>query len=253
MVPQESQRETGSSGYGQMNTTHWSLVLAAGQRKSPASETALSTLCEIYWYPLYAFVRRQGFDSQEAEDLTQAFFAKLLEKNYVGNADQQRGRFRSFLLTALKHFILNERDRVKAKKRGGGSHTISLDFPTAETRYQAEPVDTMTPGRLYERRWALTLLDTVLDNLREEYAHAGHSDLFDALKDHLTREKGATPYREVADRVGLTEGAVKVAIHRLRRRYRQLLASEVAQTLADQADVEDELQQLFTALSSEKR
>jgi RNA polymerase sigma factor (sigma-70 family) len=251
MSPLKDQREATSSERHFLNTTHWSIVIAAGQSQSPQSDSALATLCETYWYPLYAFVRRQGFNAEKAEDLTQDFFAKLLEKNYVGDADQQRGRFRSFLLTALKHFLSNERDRVRAKKRGGGRVAISLDFPIAEDRYQCEPSDPMTPGRLYERRWALTLLERVLNLLRDEYSLAGNLALFDALKGHLTREKGSIPYREVAEILGLSEGAVKVAVHRLRRRYRDLLESEIAHTVSDTADVEDEMRQLFTALSSE--
>lgn len=246
-----SPQEKDASGPDRLHTTHWSVVIAAGRGPSAKSDTALATLCETYWYPLYAFVRRQGFNSEEAQDLTQGFFAKLLEKNYVADADQQRGRFRSFLLTALKHFLSNERDRVRAKKRGGGRLSISLDFPTGEKQYQCEPADTMTPSRLYERRWALTLLERVLNVLREEYSLAGNLALFDALKEHLTREKGSTPYREVSARLGMSEGSVKVAVHRLRRRYRQLLENEIAHTVSDTADVENELQQLFTALSSE--
>jgi RNA polymerase sigma-70 factor (ECF subfamily) len=232
-------------------TTHWSLVIAAGRREAPESAEALVTLCKAYWYPLYAFVRRQGYRAEDAQDLTQAFFAKLLEKNYVGDADRQRGKFRSFLLASLKHFLANERDHARARKRGGGRPVISLDFESAEDRYRHEPADTMTAERLFAKRWALTLLDQVLSRLQDEYVGAGNLALFERLKEFLTREKGATPYREVAEQAGMTEGAVKVAVHRLRKRYRQVLEDEIAQTVAHADDVEDELRQLFAALSSD--
>jgi RNA polymerase sigma-70 factor (ECF subfamily) len=234
-------------------TTQWSLVMAAGQRESPESAAALVTLCTTYWYPLYAFVRRQGYRPEDAQDLTQAFFAKLLEKNYVGDADRQRGKFRSFLLASLKHFLANERDHARARKRGGGQPVISLDFASAESRYRCEPADTMTPERLFERRWALTLLDRVLRRLQDEYAAADKLPVFERLKEFLAVQKGTTPYREVAQRAAMTEGAVKVAVHRLRKRYRELLEDEIAHTVSCADDVEDELRQLFTSLSSEKR
>lgn len=252
MPRQKHEPDSIAADANRLKTTHWSVVIAAGRGPSPDSDRALATLCETYWYPLYAFVRRQGFDSEEAKDLTQSFFAKLLEKNYVGDADQQRGRFRSFLLTSLKHFLSNERDRANAKKRGGGRPTISLDFPQAEVRYRREPIEPKTPSMLFERRWAITLLDRVLQQLRDEYTLAGNGTLFEALKEHLTREKGSTPYREVAGSLGLSEGAVKVAVHRMRRRYRELLECEIAHTVSGSDDVEDEIRQLFTALSSEK-
>ncbi|MBC8874982.1 MAG: sigma-70 family RNA polymerase sigma factor, partial [Planctomycetes bacterium] len=168
--PEHEHRETTPQEVDRFVTTHWSLVIAAGQRESPESAAALVTLCTTYWYPLYAFVRRQGYRTEDAQDLTQAFFAKLLEKNYISEADQQRGRFRSFLLASLKHFLANERDYARAQKRGGGRPVISLDFESAESRYCHEPADTMTPERLFERRWALTLLDRVLSRLYDEYA-----------------------------------------------------------------------------------
>jgi RNA polymerase sigma-70 factor (ECF subfamily) len=251
--PEHEHRETSPLEADQFVTTHWSLVMAAGQRGSPESAAALVALCSTYWYPLYAFVRRQGYRIEDAQDLTQAFFAKLLEKNYIGDADQQRGRFRSFLLTSLKHFLANERDYARAQKRGGGRPVISLDFESAESRYRHEPADMMTPERLFERRWALTLLDRALNRLQDEYAAAGNLPLFERLKEFLTAEKGATPYRAVAHQAGMTEGAVKVAVHRLRKRYRALLEDEIAQTVSRAEDVQDELHQLVTSLSSDQR
>lgn len=255
MVPRdEPESRAPAPGAGErFATTHWSLVLAAGRRASPESADALVALCRAYWYPLYAFVRRQGYRPEDAQDLTQAFFARLLEKNYLADADRQRGKFRSFLLAALKHFLANERDRARARKRGGGQTVLSLDFAVAETRYGHEPADPMTPERLFERRWALTLLDRVLGRLQDEHVAAGKGPWFERLKEFLTREPGATSYRDVAQRAGTTEGAVKVAVHRLRKRYRQLLEEEIGHTVTRPEEVEDELRQLFTALSSEPR
>jgi RNA polymerase sigma-70 factor (ECF subfamily) len=253
MLPRHEHRETTPREADRFLTTHWSLVLAAGRRESPESADALVTLCSTYWYPLYAFVRRQGYGPEDAQDLTQGFFAKLLEKNYLGDADQQRGRFRSFLLAALRHFLANERDRARARKRGGGQQLISLDFESAESRYRHEPADTMTPERLFERRWALTLLDRVLRRLQDEYAAVGKLPMFEHLKEFLTSESGTTPYRDVAQQTALTEGAVKVAVHRLRKRYRALLEEEIAHTVPRAEDVQDELRQLFASLSAGTR
>ena len=233
-------------------TTRWTQVIAAGQRESPQSDQALASLCGTYWYPLYAFVRRQGYGPEEAQDLTQEFFAQLLEKNYLGDADQGRGKFRSFLLTSLKHFLSNQRDRARAKKRGGGRAMLSLDFQSAERQYRQEPAHMATPERLFERRWALTLLDRVLTRLEEEYNASGNAAVFHHLKESLIREKGATPYRQVAEEFEMTEGAVKVAVHRLRKRYRRLLEHEISQTVSTAAELEDEMQQLFTAVRAEK-
>ncbi len=235
----------GRSGF---ETTQWSIVLAAGRDATGPARDALATLCDRYWYPVYAYVRRRGHDADEAEDLTQSFFATLLEKRYVGAADPARGRFRSFLLTAVTHFLSNERDRATAAKRGGGRAIVSLDAETAEGRYRMEPSHDATPERLFERRWALTLLDRTLGALRAEQERAGHAERFDRLKGFLTGEGGDGGYGVAAADLGLSEGAVKVAIHRLRKRYRELLRAEIAQTLEDTAAVEDELRALFAAL-----
>jgi RNA polymerase sigma factor (sigma-70 family) len=239
---------SGIGGGDRFVTTHWSLVVAAGRGETAPSRDALAALCRAYWYPLYAFIRRRGFGPADAQDLTQEFFARLLEKNYVQAADRERGRFRSFLLAAVKHFLANERDRANARKRGGGQPLLSLDLDGAESRYCLEPADAATPERLFERRWAVTLLDRVLERLREEYAAKGQAAVFEQLKPFLAREKGAAPYRELAERAGLTEGSIKTAVHRLRRRYRSLLEDEIAQTVCAQGDVANEVRELFAAL-----
>jgi RNA polymerase sigma-70 factor (ECF subfamily) len=195
-------------------TTHWSMVLAAGRGDAPDSREALATLCQTYWYPLYAFVRRQGYHAEDARDLTQEFFATLLEKDFLRVADSQRGRFRSFLLTACKHFLSKERDRANTQKRGGGHAPLPLDFHAGESRYHREPGHTVTPETIYERRWALTLLDRVLNALRDEFVQSGKQALFDRLKEFLTSAKDAGTYRQAGDELGMTEGAVKVAVQR---------------------------------------
>ncbi|HUT35820.1 MAG TPA: sigma-70 family RNA polymerase sigma factor [Planctomycetota bacterium] len=231
-------------------TTHWSLVLAAAQQDSPASREALATLCEAYWYPLYAYARRRGRSADDAQDLTQSFFAALLEKHFLATADRERGRFRSFLLTAFQRFLSKEHDRAMAQKRGGLRRTLSLDAESGERRYLLEPSHDWTPERVYERRWALTLLERVMARLRQHYADAAKPQLFDGLKVFLAGEGGAPAHRDVAAELGMSEGAVKVAVHRLRRRYRELLRAEVAQTIADPSDVDDELGVLLAALGS---
>ncbi|HEY1377696.1 MAG TPA: sigma-70 family RNA polymerase sigma factor [Gemmataceae bacterium] len=225
-------------------TTRWSLVAAA---KDPAARQALADLCGLYWYPVYAFVRRRGYSADDAGDLTQEFFARLIEKAGVAGADPAKGRFRSYLLGACRHFLANERDRAAAQKRGGGRPVGSLDLADAERRYAAEPADGRTPEQVFERRWALTLLDGVLAGLRAEYAAAGQDVLFDRLKSSLTGDAG--PYVELAAELGLTEGAVKVAAHRLRRRYRDRLRAAIAETVATPEDIEAEIRDLFAALS----
>ena len=232
-------------------TTHWSMVVSAGRPHSSEASRALATLCENYWFPLYAFVRRAGYCAEDAQDLTQEFFVRLLAKNYLATADRQRGRFRSFLLGAMKHFLANQQRRQAAQKRGGHLSTISLDFHFGESRYkQIEPVDNLTPERLYERRWALTLLDLVLGRLREEFRAAGKLELFDTLKQFLAGGTAKPAYLEVAKQLGMKEGAVKVAVHRLRRQYRKLLKEEIARTIVGPEALEDELGELLAALGS---
>jgi len=237
------------SAAGRFAATRWSVVLTAGQAASPQAGRALEELCRAYWYPLYAYVRRRGYDVHEAEDLTQEFFARLLAKNYLADVDRTKGKFRSFLLASLKHFLANEWDHAHAAKRGGGQPLLSLDTQTAETRYRSEPADELTPEKLLERQWALALLDQVLDRLEAEFAADGKRALFDQLKVFLTEGKGANSYAAIATRLQTTEGAVKVAAHRLRRRYRELLREEVSHTVASPTEIEEEIQNLFAAFA----
>lgn len=248
--PSPTTPATGSTGgAGVFATTHWSVVLRAGREQVPQSAQALETLCRTYWYPLYAYVRRTGKKPQDAEDLTQAFFARFLEKQWIAEANAQRGRFRSFLLASFKHFLANEWDKENAQKRGGRVSVFSLDSNAAETRFHYEPADTATPDRQFDRRWALTLLDTVLKRLQQEYAEEGKGELFERVKSTLGGDRASAPYARIARELGTSEGAVKVAVHRLRQRYRAVLRAEIAQTVATAADVEDELRHLFAALS----
>ncbi len=240
------------AGVGRFATTHWSVVLAAGRQPSPQSQAALATLCETYWYPLYAYARRRGLSAEDAEDATQGFFAALLEKHYLRSVDRERGRFRSFLLTAFTRFIAKERERALAQRRGGARKVLSLDVELAERRYALEPAEGWTPEKVYERRWALTVLETVMARLRRECSEAGKGHLFESLKSFLTGEPGAPAYRDVANKLGMTQGAIKVAVHRLRRKHRELLRWEVAQTLPDASALDDELGILLAALRGEE-
>ena len=222
-------------------------MLAAAHESRPDAQAALATLCKAYWYPLYAYVRRCGHESHDAEDLTQGFFARLLDKDYLASVDRGKGKFRSFLLASLRHFLANERDWAKARKRGGGRTVLCLDRGEAETRYRREPSHELTPERDFDRQWALALLGQVLDSLEAEHIAAGTDRLFEGLKGCLTQAEASCPYAEVACRLGMTEGAVKVAVHRLRRRYRQLLRDEIAQTVASPEEVDEEVRHLFGA------
>jgi RNA polymerase sigma factor (sigma-70 family) len=225
--------------------TRWSMVLAAGNwRAGSAAQRAMGELAQLYWFPLYAYLRRRGSTPSQAEDLVQGFFLRLLEKDVLATADRSRGRFRSFLLTALKHYLANEWDRGRAQKRGGGREVLALDAMDAEARYASEPVDEMTPERVFERRWTLAVLEQVLTRLRDDYLSRGQGDLFLALE-HLLTGGEAASYRQIADCLGMTEGAAKVAGHRLRRRYRELLREEIAQTVSDPALVDEEIRQLL--------
>jgi RNA polymerase sigma factor (sigma-70 family) len=230
----------------QFATTRWSVVLAAGGRAAPQSDAALATLCEAYWYPVYAYLRRDGRSVEDAQDLTQAFFARLLEKNWVEAATPERGRFRSFLLASVKHFVANERDRARALKRGGALPALPLE--TGEFRYRHEPQDNTTPETLYHREWAQTVFDRVLTRLQSELATAAKSHLFDALHPYITNDDDAGSYRDAATPLGMSEGAVRVTVHRLRRRFRDLLRAEVAESVTAEHGVEDEVQFLRTAL-----
>ena len=230
-------------------TTHWSLVLTAGRNDTVRAHDALAKLCATYWYPLYAYVRRRGRSPEDAQDLTQEFFARLLERNWLERADQEKGRFRSFLLSAMNHFLADEWDKARAQKRGGGVTPLPLQFDTAETRYTHEPADKVTPEQNFERRWALTLLDEVLRRLRAEYVEEGRAELFAALHPCLVGDRTAQPYAELAEKLGVSEGTVKAAVHRLRQRYRQVLRAEIAQTVAGPGEVDEELRHLFAILA----
>jgi RNA polymerase sigma-70 factor (ECF subfamily) len=229
-------------------TTHWSVVLAAKDKSSPESAAALEVLCRAYWFPLYAFVRRQGHSPSDAQDLTQEFFARLLAKEYLQAADREKGRFRTFLRVALRRFLANEWDRARRLKRGGGHTPLPLDTTAAEQRYQAEGDNALAPDRLYEQRWARTLLEQALARLRADYAAAGNTAEFDQLKGALTAERGGIAYRDLAAALDLTEGAARVAVHRLRKRFREEFRAAVAETVSAPEEVEGELRHLVALL-----
>jgi len=231
-------------------TTQWSLVLAAGERAAPDADEALAALCRTYWYPLFAFLRRKGYDFAEAEDLTQGFFTALLEKDFLKDVDRSRGRFRSFLLAALKHYTAKQYRAARTQKRGGGRNLFSFDSTEAETRYQQEPFHEVTPELLFDHNWARTVIEQVLQVLDGEYARNGKTALFAELKGYLDGSNQA-PYRETAERLGQTEGALKVLVHRLRQRFGDLLHKEIARTVASPEEVEDEIKSLFQALRLE--
>jgi RNA polymerase sigma factor (sigma-70 family) len=228
-------------------TTHWSMVVSAGRSHSPEASQALATLCENYWFPLYAFVRRAGYSAEDAQDLTQEFFARLLAQRFLTNVDRQKGRFRSFLLATLKHFLADQWDRDHAQKRGGRQTIISFDSLDAETRYRLEPASNLTPEKMFEKQWALSLLEQVLSRLHAEMVALGNSELFEALKDALTGVRSGT-YAALGAELGMSEGAVKVAAHRLRRRYRDLLREEIAQTVASAEEIDEEIRYLLSCL-----
>jgi RNA polymerase sigma factor (sigma-70 family) len=230
-------------------TTHWSAVLTARAGGSAAAQ-ALAELCETYWYAIYAYVRRRGHPPEDAADLTQAFFARFLEKNFLGDLTPGAGRFRSFLLVCCQHFLANEWDKAQTLKRGSGRTILSLDDDSAEHRYKFEPVDPLTPETLFERRWACTVLEKVLAGLRDEFARNDRAEVFDELKPFLSPGQGDSSYAEISRRTGLTESAVKVAVHRMRRRYGELLRAEIAKTVADGNEIEDEVRHFIAVLST---
>ena len=229
-------------------TTRWSIVLAAGHESSQHREEALAALCGAYWHPLYAFVRRQGHNATDAQDLTQAFFTQLLERNDFAGLRPERGRFRAFLLASMRHFLANEWDRSKAKKRGGDIRHFSIYFPRGENRYLAEPADTRTPENVFDREWALTLLDLVHEKVRKHYAQKGQANQFERLKDFLTGSSPTESHDRLAEDLEMTEGAVRVAVHRLRRRFAELLRLEIAETVAEEDEIDSEIRFLFTVL-----
>ncbi|MGD0259532.1 MAG: sigma-70 family RNA polymerase sigma factor [Verrucomicrobiota bacterium] len=247
-----SAKDTEVSTSAQRNwftTTHWSLVLNARDPASPLATEALEKLCRTYWYPLYVYARRQGEDEEAAKDLTQGFFARLLEKNYLAQAQRERGRFRSFLLASLKHFLADERDKIRAQKRGGGQPIISLDDTTCEDRYRLEPAEAMDAEKLFERRWALTLLEQARARVREEHIKAGKAELYDRLKPFESGDENASSYAQVAAELGLTESAVKSAVFRMRQHYRELVREEVAHTVESPAEIDEEIRHLIRVIS----
>jgi RNA polymerase sigma factor (sigma-70 family) len=231
-------------------TTHWGVVLAARDLESPQAAECLEKLCRAYWRPLYSFIRRQGYNPEHSEDLTQAFFAQLLEKNHLAHLRHQEGKFRSFLLTLLKHFLSDERDKARAQKRGGGQTPIFLDALSEEERYRVEPANESSAEDLFDKRWAQTVLDRAFQRLRDEYKEAGKEALFEGLKDLQPQSAGPSPsYAERALQLGMTESAVTSAIHRLRRRQSEIIRDEVAQTVARPEDVSDEIRYLIEIVS----
>ena len=237
-------------GSPQFPTTRWTLVVAAGDPQRKDARSALVSLCENYWYPLYAYLRRRGYAPDQAQDLTQEFFMRVLEGRYLDRADPEKGRFRSFILTSLKFFAADEKDRQRAQKRGGGA-VVSLEFSSGESgeeRYQREPGHDETPDRIFERRWALAMLERVMERLREEFVQHGSPENFERMKVFLLGQSEA-PYADLAREMTTSEGALKVAIHRLRKRYRELFRQEIADTVADAAEVESELRYLAAVLT----
>jgi RNA polymerase sigma factor (sigma-70 family) len=239
-----------NGGHRRFVTTRWSLVLAAGADISSAEAgDALARLCDTYWYPLYAFLRSRGHTAEDAQDLTQAFFARVLERQVFAHADPARGRFRSFLLSSLKNFVANERDREQAKKRGGGTAVVPLEIETAEGRFQLEPRTDETPERIFDRGWALILLDNVIRQLQAEMTRAGRGGHFGELKEFLAGEDPQASYAAAASALGMSQGAVRVAVHRLRRRFRELLRHEIAETVSSAEEIDDELRHLWSSVS----
>lgn len=232
-------------------TTRWSLVLAAGETGSDRSEGALAELCARYWHPLYAYIRRRGHGPEDARDLTQAFFAKMLEKRDLRTADPTRGRFRTFLLTAMKNFLAGEWRKAQTLKRGGAVEVLALDFESAERSYQLEPSSDLSPEAVYERRWALGLLERAMGDLQGEYERAGKSELFAALKGALGGDGEVLPYAELSRRLGRSPGALRTAASRLRSRWRRRLRELVAETVSEQSAIRDELRRLIASLDTE--
>ena len=235
-------------GSSRFPTTRWTLVIAAGDREQKEARSALVSLCETYWYPLYAYLRRRGYPPDQAQDLTQEFFIRLLEGRYLDRADPEKGRFRSFLLVSLKFFVADEEDRLRARKRGGGM-LVPMELWSGEERYHREPAHGETPERIFERRWALSMLDRVMEKLRKESILHGRTEHFERLKVFLLGQSDA-PYAALARDTNTSEGALKVAIHRLRKRYRELFRLEIADTVADPAEVESELRFLAAVVSN---
>ena len=248
-MSEKIRQNTAAGGKPRFATTRWSVVLAAGKSSAPRQKQALETLCQSYWFPLYAYLRRRGYESHQAEDLTQAFFARMLEKKEFQTADPKCGKFRSFLLVRLKYFLSDQRDRAQAKKRGGGRKILSLNAGDAEGHYNLEPATQLSPEMLFEKAWALTVLERTMGRLEAEMTKKNRKKLFDHLKVYLTTDKNAIPYQNMAAELSMTEASVRIAVHRLRRQYRKLLRDEVAQTVGDEDQIDEEMGSLFAALA----
>ena len=229
-------------------TTHWSVVVQAGEVESPQTSEALAQLCNTYWYPLYVYVRRKGYAAHDAQDLTQEFFERLLARNYLGGVDRRKGKFRSFLLGALEHFLAKEWRRAHAQKRGGGQAVFSLDEVDAESRYLLESAHDLTPEKIYDRRWATTILKQAMSELQRDYETRHQSELFAKVESLLSPDGASGSYAEIATSLGMNEGALKVAVHRLRKRYGELIRAQIAQTVATPQEIEEELRYLFSVL-----
>jgi RNA polymerase sigma-70 factor (ECF subfamily) len=249
MSEELSSHETQEAGARAFRTTHWSVVLAAGEEGSEQAVAALSRLCQTYWFPVYAFIRKRGHSPEQAQDITQEFFAGFLEKNYVARARRDRGRFRVFLMCSVDNFLHNQHDRAQAQKRGGGQTHLSLDYDDAEERYQIEPVEKGDPATIFEQQWVATLLETILNRLREEFGAGARAGLFEDLQSHLWGDTESIPYAQLAQKSGLTEGNVKTIARRFRERYRALLREEIAQTVAKPGEVDDEIRYLMRIAS----
>ncbi|MHC1765346.1 MAG: RNA polymerase sigma factor [Verrucomicrobiia bacterium] len=242
--------ETSPKPEGLFATTHWSAVVAAGDAQSPRASKALEELCQAYWYPLYAYVRRQGHNPEDAQDLTQGFFARLVAKDYLSVVRPERGKFRWFLLSAINCFLENERQRALTEKRGGGAFHVPFDGERAEDRYRLEAADHLTPAKLYDRAWAVDLIEAANRSLEEECTLEGKAELFKQLKVCLSGDQPHLTYSELGARLRMTEGAVKVAVHRLRQRYREVLRERIAQTVTTRTEVDEELRDLLAAFSA---
>jgi RNA polymerase sigma-70 factor (ECF subfamily) len=247
-VPEISPSLIGSSG-AQFQTTHWSVVLAATREPSPEATEALAKLCQTYWYPLYAYVRRKGYEVADAQDLTQGFFARVLEKNYMGVVDRRKGKFRSFLLASLEHFLAKEWTRAHRLKRGGGQTIIAWDGCDPEERYRLEPAEQATAEHVFEKRWALTVLEQAMSALGNEYAASGKNQIFDELKPFISGDDQDVSYGDLAAKLNVSEGAVRVAVHRLRQRYGECVRAEIAKIVQRPEEIDEELGHLMAALS----
>jgi RNA polymerase sigma factor (sigma-70 family) len=247
-LPTESSIPTDSAGDGWFRTTNWRVVLDA-RGETDQADAALARLCKVYWYPLYSYVRRFGYKAEDAQDLTQEYFARLLEKHYLKAVSREKGKFRSFLLLTLKRFLANEWDKANCQKRGGGCSIISFDSQETESRYLSEPVEDLPPDKFYERQWAISLLEQVMTRLKEEYSATGKADIFEQLRPMLRGDEDQASYKEISSRAGMNEGALRVTIHRLRQRYRELLRLEIANTVETPEEIDDEIRCLFSALT----